>query len=287
MGGERGGFVELWVRERAQARKGSHMNGQSMDPEVAALVERGLEVVPKVVASIAANFPRHVERAELIRAGALGVVEAAWRFDATRGVPFERFVALRIRGAVLDAVRAEDWAPRSLRSAARRIELVENALTARYGRRPTTEELAAESGTTVERVIKVKALLETSSIGRLDQGYSEESTSPNRSEEPADGSQLGVVELLEQAELLSYLREAIEELPLRQRRVILGHFVDGQSTAELASELGVTRSRISQLRTDALHELRRSITGHYGPVPPRKDHAVEAGAGSFPLPTTA
>jgi len=287
MGGERGGFVELWVRERAQARKGSHMNGQSMDPEVAALVERGLEVVPKVVASIAANFPRHVERAELIRAGALGVVEAAWRFDATRGVPFERFVALRIRGAVLDAVRAEDWAPRSLRSAARRIELVENALTARYGRRPTTEELAAESGTTVERVIKVKALLETSSIGRLDQGYSEESTSPNRSEEPADGSQLGVVELLEQAELLSYLREAIDELPLRQRRVILGHFVDGQSTAELASELGVTRSRISQLRTDALHELRRSITGHYGPVPPRKDHAVEAGAGSFPLPTTA
>jgi len=263
------------------------MNGQSMDPEVAVLVERGLEVVPKVVASIAANFPRHVERAELIRAGALGVVEAAWRFDSTRGVPFERFVALRIRGAVLDAVRAEDWAPRSLRSAARRIELVENALTARYGRRPTTEELAAESGTTAEQVIKVKALLETSSIARLDQGYSEESNRPNRSEELVDGSQLGVVELLEQAELLSYLREAIEELPLRQRRVILGHFVDGQSTAELARELGVTRSRISQLRTDALHELRRSITGHYGPVPPRKDQPVQTGAGSFPLSTTA
>jgi len=77
-----------------------------------------------VVASIAANFPRHVERAELIRAGALGVVEAAWRFDSNRGVPFERFVATRIRGAVLDAVRADDWAPRSLRAAARRIEIV-------------------------------------------------------------------------------------------------------------------------------------------------------------------
>ena len=263
------------------------MNKQSMDPEVAALVEKGLEVVPKVVASIAGHFPRHVERAELIRAGALGVVEAAWRFDPARGVPFERFVSLRIRGAVLDAVRANDWAPRSLRSAARRIELVENALTARYGRRPTTEELANESGSTVERVIKVKALLETSTVARLDQARSEDLGAPPRGEELVDRAQKDVVEVLEHAELLGYLREAIDGLTRRQRRVILGHFVDGQSTAELANELGVTRSRVSQLRTDALHELRRSITGHYGPMPPRRDQPTQVDATPFPLPTTA
>ncbi|MSZ23851.1 MAG: sigma-70 family RNA polymerase sigma factor [Actinobacteria bacterium] len=286
MGGERGGFADLRERERAHARRGSHMNGQSMDPEVAALVERGLEVVPKVVASIAANFPRHVERAELIRAGALGVVEAAWRFDSARGVPFERFVATRIRGAVLDAVRADDWAPRSLRAAARRIEMVESSLTARYGRRPTTEELAAESGTTTDRVITVKALVETSVVGRLDHGQSDDAAVGFRPHEPVDRAQRDVVELLEYAELLAYLREAIDGLSQRQRRVILGQFVDGQTTMELASELGITRSRVSQLRADALRELRRSITGHYGPVPARKDESVQTAA-SFPVSTTA
>ncbi len=287
MDGERGGFADLWMRERAKARRGSQMNGKSMDPEVAALVDRGLEVVPKVVASIAANFPRHVERAELIRAGALGVVEAAWRFDPARGVPFERFVALRIRGAVLDAVRADDWAPRSLRAAARRIEMVENSLTARYGRRPTTEELAAESGSTPEHVLKVKALVETSTVSRLDHGQSDDAGAPFRGEELVDRAQLDVVDMLEQAELLAYLHRAIDGLSPRQRRVILGQFVDGQTTAEIASELGVTRSRVSQLRTDALHELRRSITGQYGTVPDRKDQSTQTDAVPFPVSTTA
>ena len=287
MDGERGGFADLWMRERAKAQRGSHMNGQSMDPEVAALVDRGLEVVPQVVASVAANFPRHIERAELIRAGALGVVEAAWRFDPARGVPFERFVALRIRGAVLDAVRADDWAPRSLRAAARRIEIVEGSLTARYGRRPTTEELAAESGSTPERVLKVKALVETSTVGRLDHGQSDDTGAPFRGEELVDRAQLDVVDMLEQAELLAYLHRAIDGLSPRQRRVILGQFVDGQTTAEIASELGVTRSRVSQLRTDALHELRRSITGQYGTVPDRKDQPTQTDPASFPVSTTA
>jgi len=287
MDGERGGFADLWMRERAKAQRGSHMNGQSMDPEVAALVDRGLEVVPQVVASVAANFPRHIERAELIRAGALGVVEAAWRFDPARGVPFERFVALRIRGAVLDAVRADDWAPRSLRAAARRIEIVEGSLTARYGRRPTTEELAAESGSTTERVLKVKALVATSTLGRLDYGHSDDTGATFGSEELVDPAQLDVVDMLEQAELLAYLRQAIDGLSHRQRRVILGQFVDGQTTAEIASELGVTRSRVSQLRTDALHELRRSITGQYGTVPDRKDQPTQTTAAPFPLSTTA
>jgi RNA polymerase sigma factor FliA len=263
------------------------MNSKSMDPEVAAFIEQGLDVVPKVVASLATHLPRHVERAELIRAGALGLVEAAWRFDPHRGIPFERFAATRIRGAVLDAMRADDWAPRSLRSAARRIAMVENALTARYGRGPTIDELAAESGTSCEKVQKVKALLEISTVGRLDQESSEDGKALFRSEDLVDSAQLDVADVLEQAELLAYLREAVNALPRRQREVILGQFVHGRTAAELANELGVTRSRISQLRTDALHELRRSITGQYGTVPDRKDQPTQTTAAPFPLSTTA
>ena len=81
-------------------------DGASMAPEVRRLIDRGLDLVPGIVAAMTTHFPRHVERAELVRAGSLGVVEAAWRFDPSRGVPFERFVTRRVRGAVLDALRA-------------------------------------------------------------------------------------------------------------------------------------------------------------------------------------
>lgn len=240
------------------------MTEQSMDPEVTALVNRGVEVVPKVVASMSAHFPRHVDRAELVRAGMVGLVEAAHRFDGSRGVPFDRFAAARIRGAVLDAVRADDWVPRSLRAAARRIEMVEGSLSVRYGRKPTIAELAAESGASMERVIEVKALRERSAFTSLDRVNSIDHSALSPIESLPDTLQLDAVERLERSELLGFLREAIDELPERQRQVILGQFLEGRTTAELATQLGVTRSRVSQLRTVALHELRRSISGHYG-----------------------
>ena len=242
------------------------MTGQSMDPEVAALYTNGGEVDPKVVALLSAHFPLHVERAELVRAGMVGLVEVAHRFDATRGIPFERFAASRIRGAVLDALRADDWVPRSLRMAARRIEMVETSLSVRYGRKPTDAELAAESGSSLERVNEVRALRERSALFSLDLTDVREQAAHHPIETVAASEQRDDFDQLERSELLGYLRDAINELPDRQRQIILGHFLDGRSTAELASELGVTRSRVSQLRTVALHELRRSISGHYDRV---------------------
>ena len=254
------------------------MAGQSMDPEVAVLVEQGLDLVPKVVASLSSQFPRHVERAELVRAGMVGLIEAAYRFDASRDVPFERFAATRIRGSVLDALRADDWVPRSLRSAARRIEVVESSLTARYGRKPTVAELSAESGTSPERVIEIRTLLARSAIAPLDRERSDDRGGLALALVAED--QPDVVDVLEREELLGYLRDGLNELPSRQQRIILGQFLEGRTTAELATELGVTRSRVSQLRTVALHELRRSISAHYSmPSPSVPSSSLSSSAG--------
>ena len=87
------------------------------EAELNARIEANLPLVKHVVFQVAVHFPRHVDRDELARAGALGLVEAARRYDESRGVPFDRFAAQRIRGAILDAVRAADWAPRSVRTA--------------------------------------------------------------------------------------------------------------------------------------------------------------------------
>lgn len=229
------------------------------DVDITGLVERGLDVVPGVVASLASRFPRHVDRTELVRAGTLGVVEAAWRFDPSRGVPFERYAARRVRGAVLDALRAEDWVPRSVRAEARRIELVEYALTARLGRRPTAGEIGRELELSAERVDRVRAAAVAGLIDRLD--------ADGDVFVPADDRDPGPTAALERAELLGYLRDALDGLTDRQRRVILGVFVEGRTTIDLAVELGVSRSRVSQLRSEAVAELRRRILARYEPAP--------------------
>src|SRR5215208_5711793 len=112
------------------------------EAEQRAAIEEHLPLVRHIVFQVAVHFPRHVDREELARAGALGLVEAARRFDEGRGVPFERFAAQRIRGAILDAVRAADWAPRSVRVLARKLETVEQRLATRLGRVPTLDEMA-------------------------------------------------------------------------------------------------------------------------------------------------
>src|SRR5262249_52329751 len=114
--------------------------------ELSKLIEQHLPLVKHIVFQVAVHFPRHVERDELARAGALGLVEAARRYDAARGVPFDRFAAQRIRGAILDAVRAADWAPRSVRTLARKLESVEQRLATELGRVPSAVEMADALG---------------------------------------------------------------------------------------------------------------------------------------------
>ena len=99
--------------------------GETTPQDLSAMIEENLPLVKHIVFQVAVHFPRHVDRDELARAGALGLVEAAKRYDEARGVPFNRFAAQRIRGAIIDGVRAADWAPRSVRALARRLDQVE------------------------------------------------------------------------------------------------------------------------------------------------------------------
>ena len=118
------GDNEQWRRRirSCRTRMQPSQGASSMDVELTTLIEEHLPLVKHVVFQVAVQFPRHVDRDELTRAGALGLVEAADRYDEARGVPFERFATQRIRGALLDAVRAADWASQSVRTLARQLE---------------------------------------------------------------------------------------------------------------------------------------------------------------------
>ena len=243
-------------------------------------IEQFLPLVEQVVVQTAVNFPRHVDRGELVRAGVLGLVEAAHRFDDARGVPFERFAAQRIRGAVLDAVRAADWAPRSVRSMSRRVDATEQDLANRLARTPTTDELSSALGVSSGDLANFRDRVFRSVVLALDQKVTGESDAVSFAEGLCDRTTLEPSEELEQRELRAYLRDAVSLLPERHRIVVVGYFLEGRSSELLANLLGVTESRVSQLRSEALVMLREGIEAQFdddsapAPVQPQQGEVV-------------
>lgn len=238
--------------------------GEKNSNEVNARIEAHLPLVKHVVFQVAVHFPRHVDREELARAGALGLVEASRRFDESRGVPFDRFAAQRIRGAILDAVRAADWAPRSVRLLARRLEATEQHLASELGRVPTVAEMAVELGVGVDELAKLQDRLFRSVVLALDHETSDEGDEElTLVDVLSDRNAVEPSEELETRELHNYLRDAVQLLPERQRLVIVGYFLEGKTSQDLARFLGVTESRISQLRSEALRNLKLGIEAQY------------------------
>ena len=227
------------------------------------LIEANLPLVRHVVFQVSVRFPSHVDRAELARAGVLGLVQAAHRYDAGKGVRFSRFAAQRIRGAILDAARSVDWAPRSVRRAARAVEVTAGQLANDLGRTPTAAETAAALGITPRQLADLQEQVVRSVVLTLDMAVTEgDDDEITLGDTVVDGS-ASAPEDLEQRELHAYLRDAVDLLPERHRRVIQGYFFDGSTSEELAAELGVSVSRISQLRADAFSMLREGITAQY------------------------
>ena len=243
--------------------------GNTMTPaEINALIEAHVPLVKHIVFQVAVHFPRHVEREELARAGALGLVEAAQRYSPERGIPFQRFAARRVRGAMLDSVRAADWAPRSVRRLSRRFDAMEQQLASELGRAPRTKETAEALGMKPAEVSKLRSQLYRSVVLALEHDvHGENGEALNLLDVLPDQANLEPDEQLEGRELYAYLQDAISLLPERHRLVIVGYFLEEKTSVDLARFLGVTESRVSQLRSDAIEMLRLGITSQYEDAP--------------------
>lgn len=249
----------------------------TLDPAASKLVEQHLPLVRLVVAGVAAKFPRHADREELTSAGALGLVEAARRFDPALGVPFARYASTRIRGAVLDAARTADFAPRSVRGLEREIAAVSEALSVELGREPTRPEIAQKLGTTVEAMDSHDSRQHRGLVLSLDAPAEASGSAGRLAESLIDSTAPDPLRRVEQRERYGYVRDAVGLLPDRLRTVVVGYFLEGRTSADLAEELGVTESRISQLRSEGLALLRAGIEAQYRP-PSLEQHPVARGA---------
>jgi RNA polymerase sigma factor for flagellar operon FliA len=226
---------------------------------VTRLVEDNLALVGHLVREMLAKVPAHVGRDELSSAAMMALVVSAQGFDPERGVPFARFAAIRIRGALMDELRSMDWAARSVRGRAREVESIRSTLAATLGRTPRPEEIATAMGVTTADLDAINVDLARASVLRL-QGFAPE-TGAELLPDPAAGPEA----LLLQREQLGYLHDAIAELPHRLQYVVTEYFFANRQMADIAADLGVTESRVSQLRGEALKFLRDGINAQLDP----------------------
>jgi RNA polymerase sigma factor for flagellar operon FliA len=230
--------------------------------EASELVEQHLPLVEHIVLRLSATFPRFIDRSDLISAGTLGLVEAAHRFDPEIGVPFGRFAARRIRGAILDMLRSTDWAPRSVRAMTREVERAEQTLTVKHGRRPDDGELAQEMGVTAGELVELRGRVHRGVVMAIDQG-NDDSRRNAPSQRLYDRCASTPDEDVEFAEVRGYVRDALDKLPDRHRMVAIGYYLEGRTFEDLATLLAITPSRVSQLRAEAVIMMRDGIDSQY------------------------
>lgn len=223
------------------------------------LITSHIPVVTHIVRETMGRVPSHVSRDDLTSAGLAALVQASRSFDAERGVPFARYAATRVRGAILDELRGIDWASRSVRRRARDLDATRAQLSSILGRTPTAQEVADAVGMTLAEIAQNDEDIARAQVLSLQgaQDASLDDVLPTSGPTPE--------QLVEHRERLTYLVEAVAELPERLRIVISDYFLQERPMAEIAAELGVTESRVSQMRAEALVLLRDALNRELDP----------------------
>lgn len=222
------------------------------------LVMEHVALVKTMAQRLAQRLPSQVEMNDLMSVGIMGLIDAAGRYKPSTGVPFEAFARRRIHGAMLDALRDLDWAPRSLRKLRRTIDSAVGQLRHELGREPEESEIAKAmemSTGEYERALEQVRGLEIGALRQLDAATPDGGSLLEICIDPDEGPEAR----LHREELKRHLAEAIQELPERERQVLAFYYQEELTMAEIGEVIGVCESRVSQLRSLAISRLRASL----------------------------
>jgi RNA polymerase sigma factor FliA len=220
-------------------------------------------LVKYVAGRVGVGLPPNIEQADLVSYGIFGLIDAIEKFDISRAIKFETYAISRIKGAIIDELRAIDWIPRSVRYKAREVEKAYAALEARLHRTPTEPEVAEELGIGLDELhtifsqvsfVNVIALDELLNVGgeRGDKVSLVDTLEDTRAEDP--------VAAFETEETKYLLARAINTLPEREKIVVTLYYYEGLTLAEIGQVLGVTESRICQMHTKAVLQMRSKLS---------------------------
>jgi RNA polymerase sigma factor for flagellar operon FliA len=237
---------------------------RSKDPKVRdRLILTYAPLVKYVAGRLGSGLPAHVDDDDLVSYGLLGLIGAIERFDPDRDIKFETYAIARIKGSIIDELRALDWVPRSVRSRAREIERAIADLESRLGRAPTDEEIATKLGVTEEELNESLSEIGRTSIAALDELWTVS----------AGGDQIALIDTIEdeqgpnpqsaldETEMREAIAEAISRLPEREKLVVTLYYYEELTLREIGEVLGVTESRVSQLHTKAILRLKARLAG--------------------------
>jgi RNA polymerase sigma factor FliA len=220
-------------------------------------------LVKYVAGRMASGLPAHVEEADLISYGLVGLISAIQRFEPEREIKFETYAITRIKGAIIDELRSLDWVPRSVRSRAREIEKANSKLEHALQRAPTDEEMAAELGMEVEGFQDALLQISNSTVAALDELWTVSDSSGDQVsllDTIQDPDAPDPAQVMDATDMKDRVADAIARLPEREKLVVALYYYENLTLREIGEVLGVTESRVSQLHTKAVLRLRGRLT---------------------------
>ncbi|MCD6249729.1 MAG: FliA/WhiG family RNA polymerase sigma factor [candidate division Zixibacteria bacterium] len=225
------------------------------------LLSKYVPLVRNVATRMAMGFPRSVELSDLINTGAIGLIEAFGNYDPERGVKFETYAVPRIRGAILDELRALDWVPRSTRAKSREIDRALTSLENKLGRLPEKAELAKHLEITDRELFLALDDVSCTNVLSLDEIIYPEDDNRQvpRIETVKDTQSLSVLGLVERGELHTFLVTAIDHLTAQEKLVIGLYYFEELTLKEIGEVMSISESRVSQIHTRSVKKLRGMV----------------------------
>ena len=219
-------------------------------------------LVKYVAGRMSSGLPAHVEEADLISYGLLGLISAIERFEPEREIRFETFAVTRIKGSIIDELRSLDWVPRSVRAKAREIERANAKLEHQLHRAPTDQEMAKALESTVEEFHESLVKISNSSVVALDELWTVSDSSGDQVsllDTIQDPTAVDPAQEMDLTDMKDRLADAIARLPEREKLVIALYYYENLTLREIGEVLGVTESRVSQLHTKAVLRLKSRL----------------------------
>ncbi len=240
---------QLWARFK------EHGDSEARDD----LIMQHMRVVKYIAGRMAIHLPNSVEMDDLIGWGVMGLLDAVEKFDHKQDIKFSTYASIRVRGAIIDQIRTLDWAPRSLRTMARKVGAAKEKLRHEKGQEPSTHEIADEVGISVEQIEDTVAQVQTAQVLSLDDYLpsDEESGEGRKVDVTSNSAAPSPSHMAERSERQDMLVQAILQLPDQQQKVLNLYYYEELTLKEIGSVLEVTESRVCQVHSAAMKRLRK------------------------------
>lgn len=242
---------ETSVCKKVEAQKSSNNTHQNLTE----VVERYAPLVKRIAHHLLLRMPASVQVDDLIQSGMIGLIEAARKYDVTKGASFETYAGIRIRGSMLDEVRKGDWAPRSVHRKSRKVTEAIKAVEARTGKDAKDKEIAAELDITLNAYFTI---LQDASGSRLF-SFDDIMEGDDSAIEAAAGELPGPCDGLQRLTFREHLAAAIDNLPDREKLVLSLYYDEELNLKEIGEVIGVSESRVSQIHSQAALRLRSRL----------------------------